>query len=217
MIEWIKRIWKKPELKDFEEVMSRERLIASSRVLFIDDEEQPLLLEELKSALFAVDHDKTGNDTRNIDSQLYDVIILDYHGVGARLGTGQGLSLLKHIRRVSPRSRVIAYTSRSLSATESEFFRSSHAVLPKDLGLADSLAIVEAELRKAHSKHHLFEALIEKLNISDPLIREKAYEALVGSLKARNSGGFKSFISGLAGKGAEKAVEIIMAKLFPTP
>ena len=45
----------------------------------------------------------------------------------------QGLDLVKHLKRVSPRTRLIAYTSRSLNASESDFFRLSHAVLPKDL------------------------------------------------------------------------------------
>ena len=128
MFQQIKKLFRRAELSDFEASPDRERLIASCRILFVDDE-HPLLLDELTSARFAVDHDHNGDDTRKIDSQIYDVIVLDFHGVGQRLGANQGLALLKHIRRVSPRSRVIAYTSRSLTATESDFFRLSHAVL----------------------------------------------------------------------------------------
>ena len=216
MPNWITRLFSRPTLSDFDNSLDRERLISAARILFIDDE-HPLLLDELCSARFAVDHDQTGNDTRKIDSQIYDVIILDYHGVGQRLGGNQGLSLLRHIRRVSPRTRVVAYTSRSLGAAESEFFRTSHAVLPKDMGLTDSLALVEGEVRKAFSKEHLFQALIEQLNVVDADTKERARDALVGALQKKDASGLKSFVTKLAGAAAEKSVTVLLHKIFPTP
>ena len=47
MITWIKKLFQTEKLSDFDIGLHRDRLIASSRLLFIDDEE-PLLLEELK-------------------------------------------------------------------------------------------------------------------------------------------------------------------------
>jgi CheY-like chemotaxis protein len=204
---------KKPSLESFDDTITRERLIQSGRIVVVDDE-SPLLIEELKDEGFAVDHDREGKDLHNIESQIYDLAILDYHGVGQRLGNSQGLDLLKHIRRVSPRTRLIAYTSRSLNAAESEFFRLSHAVLPKDLGLGDSLAIIEGELRKSFSKEHLFEALISKLQISSPHEKQRLQDALVKALSRGDEGGFKEKITKIAGSVVGKAVEIIIAKLF---
>ncbi len=216
MRRWITQLFHKPTLSDFDTPMERERLIASCRILFVDDD-HPILLDELGSARFAVDHDQTGNDTRKIDSQIYDVAVLDYHGVGQRLGANQGLALLKHIRRVSPRTRVIAYTSRSLSAAESEFFTNSHAVLPKDWGIADSLALIEVEARKALSKEHLFQSLIDQLNVSDADTKEKARTALIAALKQKDESAFRSFVTKTAGAVAEKGVGLLLHKLFPTP
>jgi DNA-binding NtrC family response regulator len=207
-------MFRQRELTEFDHSLNRDHLIASVRILFVDDE-HPILLDELSNAGFAVDHDQTGNDTRKIDSQIYDVIILDYYGVGQRLGNSQGLSLLKHIRRVSPRSRVIAYTSKTLSASESEFFRNSHVVLPKDFGLADSLALVEDQARIALSKDHLFQALIEQLQIADPETKAKARQALTRALKRKDDAVFRSFIVKVSGAAAEKAVDILLHKLFP--
>jgi DNA-binding response OmpR family regulator len=175
---------------------------------------EPLLISELKEEGFAVDHDKDGRESKNIENQIYDLAILDYHGVGQRFGTSQGLDLLKHIRRVSPRTRVIAYTSRSLNAAEAEFFRLSHAVLPKDMGLGDSLALIEAELQKALSKEHLFDALISKLKISSPTERERIQEALIKALGKSDATGFREKISKIAGSVAEKAVETVISKIF---
>lgn len=158
--------WKKPDLSSFDHSLTRERLIQAGRIVIIDDE-TPLLIEEMKKEGFAVDHDTTGQDLQNLENQIYDLAIIDYHGVGKRLGPMQGLDLLKHIKRVSPRTRLVAYTSRSLTASESDFFRLSHAVLPKDLGLGDSLELIEGELKKAFGKEHLFEALMAKLNVTN--------------------------------------------------
>lgn len=215
MIESLNPFRKRPTLASFDNALTRERLIQGGRLIVIDDED-PLLIEELRTEGFAVDHDKTGNDLHNLENQIYDVAILDYHGVGQRLGASQGLELLKHVRRVSPRTRLVAYTSRSLSASESEFFRLSHVVLPKDLGLGDSLALVESELRKAFSKEHLFEALLAKLNVSDDQQKQKIRDALLHALSKGGEDSFKTKLVKLAGKTAEKAVEIIIVKLFFT-
>lgn len=204
---------KQPPLDSFDQTLTRERLIQCSRILIIDDEE-PLLIGELRREGFGVEHDREGHDLRNIESQLYDLAILDFHGVGRRLGNAQGLDLLKHIRRVSPRTRVIAYTSRSLNAAESEFFRLSHVVLPKDMGLVDSLSLVETELRKAYSKEHLFEALIAKLSISSGHEKQKIHAALSKALAKNDEDSFREELQKSGGKVAEKAVEIIVSRIF---
>jgi len=108
----------------------------------------------------------------------------------------------------------VAYTSRSLSAAESEFFRLSHAVLPKDLGLGDSLALVEGELRKALQKEHLFQALVEKLAVADGDKRDRMQAALVKALGNHDEGQFKEYVTKLVGQAAEKTVEIIISKMF---
>jgi DNA-binding NarL/FixJ family response regulator len=213
MIKWIKGFFAPPSLDSFDGPIARERLIQTARIVMVDDEDS-LLVDELKSAGFSVEHDRAGNDLRAIDSQLYDLAILDYHGVGGRLGTAQGLDLLKHIRRVSPRTRVLAYTSRSLSATESEFFRLSHGVLPKDLGLVDSMAVIEGELQKAMGKEHLLDALLTKLNVSDAEKKRDARDALAKALRGKNESQFKDYVTKLGGTIGEKAVDVIMSRLF---
>jgi DNA-binding NtrC family response regulator len=215
MLQRIQKWWAGGKLSNFDGSLTRERLIQGSRLVVIDDE-SPLLIEELRKEGFAVDHDTSGSDLHNLENQIYDVAILDYHGVGKRLGNAHGFGLLKHIRRVSPRTRIIAYTSRSLNASESEFFRVSHAVLPKDMGLGDSLALVESELKKALSKEHLFEALLVKINISDAEERERLRTTLVKALERKQESGFKDVIVKIAGKTGEKAAELIIKHLFQT-
>lgn len=202
-----------PDLSTFDEALPREELIQQGRIAFIDDEE-PLLLDHIRKSQFSVDYDKDGADLRNYEAQLYDVAIVDYYGVGQHLGSGQGLDLLKHIRRVSPRTRLIAYTSRSLNASESEFFRLSHVVLPKDMGLGDSMAVIEDELRKALGKEHLFEAIVTKLSVANSDDREKMRTALANALAKRDKTKFKEYISRAVGVASEKTVEAVINKLF---
>ena len=206
--------WRQPAvLSTFDAALPREQLIQSGRIAFIDDEE-PLLIEHIRKAQFSVDHDKTGMDLRNYEAQLYDVAIVDYYGVGQHLGAGQGLDLLKHIKRVSPRTRLISYTSRSLNAAESEFFRLSHIVLPKDMGLGDSLILIEDQIRKALSKEHLFEAILTKLSIANADERMRMHNALAKALSSRDKENFKGYISKAVGVTAEKTVEILIGKIF---
>ena len=202
-----------PELSTFDGALPREELIQQGRIAFIDDEE-PLLLDHIRKSQFSVDHDKDGADLRNYEAQLYDVAIVDYYGVGQHLGSGQGLDLLRHIRRVSPRTRLIAYTSRSLNASESEFFRLSHVVLPKDMGLGDSMAVIEDELRKALGKEHLFDAIVTKLSMANAGDREKMRTALANALAKRDKTKFKDYVSRAVGVAAEKTVEAVINKLF---
>jgi DNA-binding NtrC family response regulator len=213
MFKWLTSLWEKSSLDSFNDVITRDRLIQNGRILFIDDEE-PLLIKELTKESFAVDHDKTGDDLHKVEAQLYDVLILDYYGVGQRFGTGQGLDILKYVRRISPRTRIIAYTSKSLSASESEFFRQSNAVLPKDMGLGDSLALIESELRRAFEKENLFEALLSKLSVTDADEAPRLRSALVSSLKKKDENGFKALLKTVTGKTIDKGVEMIIARLF---
>jgi len=213
MFEFLRNWFASPKLSSFESSSTRDRLVQSGRIVFIDDE-SPLLIDELKRSGFAIDHDKTGNDLRNFDNQIYDVAIIDYHGVGDRIGPAQGLDLLKYIRRVSPRTRLIAYTSRSLNSAESEFFRLSHVVLPKDFGLGDSLALIEGELRKAFSKEYLFEALVSRLNVAPGAERDRMQKELIKALSSKDENRFKEFLVKTAGAAAEKGVTIILGRLF---
>lgn len=213
MIDYLKSFFQKNSIQNYETEASRESLIQNGRIVVIDDE-TPLIIEELQSAGFSVDHDKSGDNLAKIDSQLYDVAIIDFHGVGQRLGPGQGLDLLKHIKRVSPRTRLIAYTSRSLNSAESEFFRLSHFVLPKDQGLVESMAQIEDQLSKAFSKEYLFDALIAKLNVSRTTDRKRIEKELIKALHKKDSSNFKTFISRLSGQAAEKSVEMIINRIF---
>lgn len=206
-------IGKLPQLAAFDTSITREKLIQNGRIVVIDDGNE-LIIDELRKAGFAVDHDISGDDLTKIDNQLYDVAVIDFHGVGMRLGNNHGLDLMKYIRRVSPRTRLIAFTSRSLNASESEFFRLSHIVMPKGMSLRESMEIVEEQLRLAFTKEHLFEALLSKLSVSNPDEKKRLQAAIVKALVKKDEGGLKRFISKAFGIAAEKSTKYILDRIF---
>lgn len=211
MLSWFRRA---PLLETYDLSASREALIQSGRLLFVDDEQVPLI-EQLKHAGFAVDHDRTGSEfEQQIDNQTYDVAILDYSGVGEHFGDGQGLDLLRHVRRVSPRTRIIAYTSKALKSDKSDFYRLADTVLAKDSGKRESLEVVEDQLRKAFGKQHLFDALIGKIAVTSPQKRQEIKEVLEKSLKSGDQSQIRKFLKKTAGAAAERGIDIVLSRLF---
>lgn len=113
---------KKHTLSEISYTIPREELIRRSRILVIDDE-RPDLIDDLKISHFAVDYveDITNTNRDLIETAIYDLIILDYGNVGSCFGQDEGLSLLKHIKRINPSVYVLAYTSKSLNTNQADF------------------------------------------------------------------------------------------------
>ncbi len=205
---------KAPLLETYANGVSREVLIQSGRILFVDDE-IIALIDELSNAGFSVNHDVTGHDYEQlVVSQVFDVAIIDYSGVGKKYGPKQGLDLMKFIRRVSPRTRVIAYTSKGLGSDKSDFYRMADIVLAKDAGVTEALECVEEQLRNAFSKQHLFDALIKNLGVSSKKDQQLIKAAIEKSLKEKNQGKLKSAIKQVVGVGVDKGIDVVLAKFF---
>lgn len=176
---------KKYTINDINVNISRSELVQRSRILFIDDEE-PELITDLIKAGFSVDHeiDLTIENCHLIDHKKYDLILLDYGNVGSKFGEEEGLSLLKHIKRVNPAVVVISYTSKALPAKQADFFILTDGTLPKDAGIADSMEKIENGLMKAHSIERNWKTLIKILGIKEGSESDqKAQNDFVKSLK----------------------------------
>ena len=76
------------------------------------------------------------------------------------------------------------------------------------------MALVEARLRTAFTKEHLFESLLTKLNISDSEEKGRIQANLLKALSKRDESGFKEFLVKLAGQAAEKSVAFIVQRIF---
>src|SRR5438067_2540709 len=130
--------------------ISRDELRRRSRILVIDDE-RPELVDDLQKAGFAVDYhpDINKENLSFLDQNIFDLILLDFGNVGTSVGPDQGLTLLRHIKRINPAIVVLAYTSKALGADHADFYRLADGVLAKDAGIAESMEKIEGNLQKA--------------------------------------------------------------------
>jgi DNA-binding response OmpR family regulator len=153
--------FKKSRLSDVRVAIPREELIRRSRVLVVDDE-RPDLIDDLKKAGLAVDYEADINQANlaTVEKPTYDLILLDFANVGRSIGADQGLSLLKHVKRVNPGVVILTYTSKSLGTDHAEFFRAADGVLKKDAGIGESLEKIEEALRKSHSPDKLWASML---------------------------------------------------------
>jgi len=158
--------FKKKNIECLNVKMPRDELVRRSRILIIDDE-RPDIIEDLQAAHFSVDYvtDITSNDFDKIDKLLYDLILLDFGNVGLTFGQDQGLSLLKHIKRVNPAIVVFSYTSKALKTKHADFYRLADGTLAKDAGIQESLEKIEDGLRKAHSIENIWMGLLSVCDV----------------------------------------------------
>jgi DNA-binding NarL/FixJ family response regulator len=203
-----------PSLESYTKGLNREGLIQAGRVLFVDDELIPLI-GELIAAGFAVNHDVTGHDFEpQVVNQTFDVAVIDYSGVGKKYGPKQGLDLMRFIRRVSPRTRVVAYTSKGLGSDKSDFYRLADTVLAKDAGVTEALKCIEEQLQKAFSKQHLFDSLIKTIDIKSEKDKLAIKDSIEKALKSKDQSALKQGIKRVVGTAADKGVDLILAKFF---
>ncbi len=80
---------------------------------------------------YTIDQWSDVDDLGALESEDYDLILLDLKGVGAKESADEGFGILKHIRETSPAQIVIAYSNSDLSLAYQPFFRNADAVLHK--------------------------------------------------------------------------------------
>lgn len=161
--------------------MPREELIRRSRILIVDDE-RPDLIDDLQRSHFAVEYVsdiRAENLSDRLDSRLYDLVLLDFGQVGEDIGKEQGLSILRHIKRVNPAVVVLAYTSKALGTEHADFYRLADGVLAKDARIADSLRRIEEALQKAHSVENIWRGVLAVAGISPGSPTDKEWQDLL--------------------------------------
>jgi DNA-binding NarL/FixJ family response regulator len=177
------RFFKTKSLSEYNPKLTRQELIRRTRILVIDDE-KPKLIDDLMADGFSVEYDQSGDDTAKIEKNLFDLIILDFGGVGKKYGQDQGLSLLKHIKRVNPAVFVLAYTSKSLPAEQSEFYRLTNGTLSKDGGIQESFSKIEDSLRQALDVERIWDAVLQ-LAIANQDDKKDLHTTLLKCLKKK--------------------------------
>jgi hypothetical protein len=109
---------------------SRDEITKRAKLLVIDDSEFPLIKSFRKDG-YNVTKWNDVKDLGQLETDSYDVILLDLEGVGRALSPDQGFGILKHIRETNPTQLVIAYSNQEWSLEYQHFFDEADAALPK--------------------------------------------------------------------------------------
>jgi CheY-like chemotaxis protein len=122
-----RRTW--PQL-EFDEIKKR------SRLLVVDDNDFPYEVL-FKRDGYNLEKWSDIDDLPKIESNYYDILLLDMQGIGRQQSTQQGLGILKHIRTSTPAQIVVAYSSAEFDLSAQEFFDMADAVLLKSSDYVD--------------------------------------------------------------------------------
>lgn len=210
--------FKKNSINEIKINLSREDLLRRGRVLVIDDE-RPDLIDDLTDARFAIDYvpDITQKNLHLIDQPAHDLIILDFGSVGTEFGNDEGLSLLRHIKRVNPSVVVYAYTSKALTIEHADFYRLADGTLQKDAGIGESTEKIEEGLKKALSIENLWSGMLnlaqidagskEDLELQNSYVKALKKQNKIPALRAK-------IVTLLSSEGAKKIGMMVFEKLL---
>src|SRR4051812_42591458 len=107
-----------------------DEIVKRARILVIDDGDfayMPLFERDG----YTISKWDDVQDLHALETNEFDVILLDLKGVGVQESADEGFGLLKHIREASPAQIVVAYSNADLSLEYQPFFSDADAVLHK--------------------------------------------------------------------------------------
>jgi hypothetical protein len=218
---------KEVDLDKLTEELPREELLRRARCVILDDQ-SPEFLSDLQGHGLAVEHwTSTDNPSlARLETGFYDLLLLDYSGVGSKYGKAEGLDFLRHLKRVNKSLVILAFTGKTFDSSKADFFRLTDGVIKKDSGIADTLAEVERHLSRALTPAYQWNAFLLTLNITDHTSREaKALQKvfskhitgtksdLVATLTAATKALATAALSSAAKTVAPKLLELAIAHL----
>jgi len=110
--------------------LATEDIVKRARLLVIDDAEFPLIKSFRKDG-YNMEKWNDVRDLGSLESDSFDLILLDLQGVGRGHSPDQGFGILKHIRETNPAQIVVAYSNEEWPLEYQPFFHNADAVLPK--------------------------------------------------------------------------------------
>jgi DNA-binding response OmpR family regulator len=205
---------KRQRLTEMSSPLDRVELLRRGRIAILDDE-SPEMLEDLRKQGLSVDHIPSTEhpNFHRLETAFYDVLLLDYGGIGARFGD-EGIDVLRHLKRVNPSLRIVAFSARTFDASKSDFFRLCDDVVRKDSGIRELLEEIEEHLRAALTPAAAWNATCSVLQIQPDSRTGRRIEKLVLELptKPRAWPKLKAVIASSAVTGFGKIGEALVQK-----
>jgi CheY-like chemotaxis protein len=194
--------------------LPRPEVIRRSRIAILDDE-TPEVLGDLKNHGLSIDYFNSTDDPNfsRLSEAFYDLLLLDYAGIGARFGQDEGLDVLRYLKRVNPSLRVLAFTARTFDASKADFFRLCDGVVKKDAGIRESLEQIEFNLGQIMTPAYQFSALTQTLGLTEE--QQAELEEIVSKAVKKPMLQSKAVAAAkrLGKAGSEKLLEALVTKI----
>lgn len=190
----------------------RSEIIRRGRLAILDDEE-PEMLQDLRKQGLSVSHLPSTDDPQfhALMEGSYDLLLLDYGGIGLRFGQDQGLDVLRHLKRINPSLRILAFTARTFDASKADFFRLCDGVIKKDAGIRETLEQIELHLSDVLTPAYQLDALADAVGATEEQ-KMKLEKTLSRALDGKDSKAATLLAKRLAKGCSEKVVEAIVMK-----
>jgi DNA-binding NarL/FixJ family response regulator len=204
---------RKLSIATMSESLPRQEVLRRGRIAILDDE-VPEMLPDLSGHGLSVAHIQSTDDAQfqSLADGYYDLLLLDYGGIGPRFGKDEGLDVLKYLKRVNPALRILAFTARTFDASKADFFRLCDGIVKKDAGIRETLEQIETNLSDVLTPAYQFSALERAIGLSNGSSGEveKAISAAVTRSGSKDSAVqvAKRFAKG----GSEKVLEVLVGK-----
>jgi DNA-binding NarL/FixJ family response regulator len=197
--------------------LPREEILKRGRIAILDDD-PPEILPDLREHGLSVDHIPATSDQRfvRLEQGFYDVLLLDFGGIGARFGPDDGLDVLRHLKRVVPGLKILAFTARTFDSSKADFFRLCDGVIKKDAGIRHTLERLELELAEILTPAYQWHALQKTIpsSVTSRTRDDVQWELSQAIRKPGKRGVAIARVSKILSTGWEKAVEAVAVKLI---
>ena len=148
--------------------VSLDRMRRDARLLVIDD--GPFdYLTLFRDNGYTIEHWSDVQNLGELGRGVFDVIVLDIHGVGRELSADQGLGVLRQVRRANPAQLIVAFSAKTFDLGDKQFLDLADAVLEKSADYVDFQATIDRLLEKHYSLSYYVERLrdLARRHISD--------------------------------------------------
>ncbi len=195
------------------QALPRAEILRRGRIAILDDDD-PEMLQDLRNQGLSVIHLRSTDDQQfqALADGIYDLLLLDYGGIGPRFGNEEGLDVLRYLKRVNPGLRILAFTARTFDASKADFFRLCDGVIKKDAGIRETLEQIEVHLSEILTPSYQFNALTKALGLADDQ-RKQMEESLASAISSKGDRNTTiQTAKRLAKGGSEKVLEALVGK-----
>lgn len=158
-----------------------DEIVKRSKVLVIDDQEFTYGKLFTRDG-YSIEKWRDVKNLSDLETDNFDLILLDLMGVGRKESSEEGLGLLKHLREACPAQLVVAYSNAEFSLKDHQFFNLADAVLAKTADYAEFKRTVDKLLDQRFSLGFYVERIQRELGDYAnelPRLPEKATESIL--------------------------------------